>query len=328
MFFQVLFHALTSSNTWGTALTFAALLVLPALGGVISERSGVVNIAMEGMMLTGAFAAVIITLLCFHLGVNNALCVILGVLAAILAGGAMALIHGVVSINFKANQIVSGVAINIIALGLTSYLVFVLTPAGQGVPSLPPSLRLPTLTWGPLANIPWLGQVLFQQNVIFYVAIVILFGVQFLLFRTNIGLRIRAVGEHPQAADTAGVNVRLLRYMCVISSGLLSGLAGAYLSLGVAGLFNPGMTAGRGYIALAAMIFGKYRPLGTAVACLIFGLGYGLSLPLQDLSSNPNLAYLLYTLPYIFTLIALVGIVGRTTPPAADGIPYEPGGSE
>src|SRR6266516_4441007 len=325
MFFQVLFKALTSSNTWQTALLFAALLVLPALGGVISERSGVVNIAMEGMMLTGAFAAVMITLLFHNLGVNDTLCVILGVLAAILAGGAMALIHAVVSINFKANQIVSGVAINIFALGLTSYLVYVLTPAGQGVPSLPASLLLPTPSWGPLSKIPWLGNVLFQQNIIFYIAILILIGVQFLLFRTNIGLRIRAVGEHPQAADTAGVNVRLLRYLCVISSGLLSGLAGAYLALGVAGLFNPGMTAGRGYIALAAMIFGKYNPLGAAVACLIFGLGYGLSIPLQDLSSNSNLSYLLQTLPYVFTLIALVGVVGRTTPPAADGIPYEPG---
>lgn len=325
MFFQVLFHALTSYNTWQTALQFAALLVLPALGGVISERSGVVNIAMEGMMLTGAFVAVMVTLLLHNAGISSLLCIVLGVVAAILAGGLMALIHAVVSINFKANQIVSGIAINIIALGLTSYLVFVLTPAGQGVPSLPNSLRLPSLTWGPLANIPWLGSVLFQQNIIFYVALLILIGVQFLLFRTNIGLRIRAVGEHPQAADTAGVNVQLLRYMCVISSGLLSGLAGAYLSLGVAGIFNPNMTDGRGFIALAAMIFGKYNPLGAAVACLIFGLGYGLSLPLQDLSSNPNLTYLLQTLPYIFTMIALVGIVGRTTAPAADGIPYEPG---
>jgi ABC-type uncharacterized transport system permease subunit len=328
VFFQVLFHALTSFNTWQTALEFAALLLLPALGGIISERSGVVNIAMEGMMLTGAFTAVIITLALHNVGVNNASSVILGVLAAIIAGGVLALIHAVVSINFKANQIVSGVAINIIALGLTSYLVFVLTPAGQGVPSLPESLRLPTLSWGPLSNIPWLGNVLFQQNIIFYVAILILIGVQFLLFRTNIGLRIRAVGEHPQAADTAGVNVRLLRYLCVISSGLLSGLAGAYLSLGVAGVFNINMTDGRGYIALAAMIFGKYNPLGAAVACLIFGLGYGLSLPLQDLCSNSsscNLSYLLQTLPYLFTLIALVGLVGRTTAPAADGIPYEPG---
>jgi general nucleoside transport system permease protein len=322
MFFQVLYSALTSYNTWQSALQFAALLVLPALGGVISERSGVVNIAMEGMMLTGCFASVMATLLFYNLGVNYSLCVILGVVAAIIAGGAMALIHGVVSINFKANQIVSGVAINIFALGLTSYLLFVLTPSGQGVPSLPPSLRLPTITWGPLGN-TWLGQVL-QQNVIFYVAIVILIGVQFLLFSTNIGLRIRAVGEHPQAADTAGVNVRLLRYLCVISSGLLSGLAGAYLALGVAGLFNTNMTDGRGYIALAAMIFGKYNPLGAAVACLIFGYGYALSIPLQDLNI-PNLSYLLQTLPYVLVLIALVGIVGRTTPPAADGIPYEPG---
>jgi ABC-type uncharacterized transport system permease subunit len=324
MFFQVLLRALTSPNTWHTTLEYAALILLPAIGGVISERSGVVNIAMEGMMLAGAFASVILTLAMHSIGVSDPLCVILGVLAAILAGGLMALIHAGVSINFKANQIVSGVAINIFALGLTSYLVFVLTPAGQGVPSLPGTLRLPTFPWGPLANIPWLGYVLFQQNVIFYLAILMLIGVQFLLFRTNIGLRIRAVGEHPQAADTAGVNVRLLRYLCVISSGLLSGLAGAYLALGVDGIFNPNMTAGRGYIALAAVIFGKYTPLGAAAACLIFGLGGGLEIPLADLSSNSNLTYLLATLPYVFTLIALVGLVGRTTPPAADGIPYDP----
>jgi ABC-type uncharacterized transport system permease subunit len=323
MFFQLLFHALASSNTWHTTLEFAALLILPALGGVISERSGVVNIAMEGMMLTGAFASVIITLALHNIGVNAPLSVILGVLGAILAGGVMALIHAVVSINFKANQIVSGIAINIIALGLTSYLVYVLTPAGQGVPSLPATLRIPVLPLGPLANIPFLGYVLFQQNIIFYLALLILLGTQFLLFRTNIGLRIRAVGEHPQAADTAGVNVRLLRYLCVLSSGLFSGLAGAYLALGVAGIFIPNMTNGKGFIALAAMIFGKYTPLGAAVACLIFGLGDGLGIALQG--GSPNLANLLNTLPYLFTLVALVGLVGRTTPPAADGIPYEPG---
>lgn len=325
MFLQIILRALISENTWHTALEFAALLVLPAIGGVMSERSGVVNIAMEGMMLTGAFTAVMITLLFSNLGFPAWLSVVLGVLAAILAGGLMSLIHALISINFKADQIISGIAINIIALGLTSYLVFVLTPAAQGVPSLPGSLRIPTFPWGPLANIPWLGYVLFQQNTVFYIALLILVGAQFFLFRTNLGLRIRAVGEHPQAADTAGINVRLLRYMSVLSSGLLSGLAGAYLSLGVAGIFNPNMTNGRGFIALAAMIFGKYTPLGAALACLIFGLGDGLSIPLQDLSSSSNLTNLLNTLPYLFTLIALVGIVGRTTPPAADGIPYEPG---
>jgi general nucleoside transport system permease protein len=313
VFFQVLFRVLTSSDLWQATLQFGALLLLPALGGVISERSGVTNIAMEGMMLTGAYAGVMTALSTHSL--------VVGVLGAIIAGGLMALIHAVVSINFKANQIVSGIAINIAALGLTNYLLFVQT-GGQGVPSLASSLRLPTVTWGPLAKIPFLGPVLFQQNIIFYVALLVLVGIQLLLFRTNIGLRIRAVGEHPQAADTAGVNVRLVRYLCVVSSGLLSGLAGAFLALGIAGIFLPNMTAGIGYIALAAVIFGKYIPLGAAGACLIFGLGEALAVRLQDTNISPNL---LSTLPYLLTLIALVGLVGRTTPPAADGIPYEPG---
>ena len=313
MFLQVLFRVLPSSDLWQSTLQFAALLLLPALGGVISERSGVVNIAMEGMMLTGAYAGVMTTL-----ATHN---VIIGVAGAMIAGGLMALVHAIVSINFKANQIVSGIAINIAALGLTNYLLFIQT-GGQGVPSLKDALRLPNLAWGPLANIPFIGRVLFQQNIIFYVAVLILLGIQFLLFRTNIGLRIRAVGEHPQAADTAGVNVRLIRYLCVIGSGLLSGLAGAYLALGIAGIFNSNMTAGFGFIALAAMIFGKYTPWGTAGACIIFGLGQALSVRMQDSGIS---ASLLSTLPYILTIIALVGLVGRTTAPAADGIPYEPG---
>ena len=313
MFLQVLFRVLPSSDLWQSTLQFAALLLLPALGGVISERSGVVNIAMEGMMLTGAYAGVMTTL-----ATHN---VIIGVAGAMIAGGLMALVHAIVSINFKANQIVSGIAINIAALGLTNYLLFIQT-GGQGVPSLKDALRLPNLAWGPLANIPFIGRVLFQQNIIFYVAVLILLGIQFLLFRTNIGLRIRAVGEHPQAADTAGVNVRLIRYLCVIGSGLLSGLAGAFLALGIAGIFNSNMTAGFGFIALAAMIFGKYTPWGTTGACIIFGLGQALSVRMQDSGIS---ASLLSTLPYILTIIALVGLVGRTTPPAADGIPYEPG---
>ncbi len=313
MFFQVLFRVFTSSDLWAAALQFGALLLLPALGGVISERSGVVNIAMEGMMLVGAYAGVMTTL-----ATNS---VLIGVLGAMLAGGLMALVHAIVSINFKADQIVSGIAINIAALGLTDYLLTIQT-GGQGVPHLNDAQRLSTLPLGPLANIPFLGPVLFQQNVIFYVAIVILLAIQFLLFNTNIGLRIRAVGEHPHAADTAGVNVRLVRYCCVIASGLLSGLAGAFLSSGISGIFINNMTAGAGFIALAAMIFGKYTPWGTAGACLIFGLGEALSPRLQDTGISPNL---LSILPYILTLIALVGLVGRTVAPAADGIPYEPG---
>ncbi len=245
-------------------------------------------------------------------------------LGAILCGGLISLIHAAVSINFKANQVISGIAINIIALGLTNYLLFVQTPNGQGFQELAANLRLPALSWGPLASIPFLGPVLFQQNIIFYVSIVILIGIQLLLFRTNIGLRIRAVGEHPQAADTAGVNVRLLRYCCVVGSGLLSGLAGAFLSLGIVGIFNSNMTAGRGFIALAAVIFGKYTPLGAAGACLVFGLGEALSYSasLQSAGIDSNL---IGTIPYVLTLIALVGFVGRTIAPAADGLPYEPG---
>ena len=313
MFFQVLYRVLTSADLWQAALVFGTLYLLPALGDLMSERSGVVNIAMEGMMLTGAYAAVATAEATKSLWV--------GVIGAMIAGGLMALIHAVVSINFKANQIVSGIAINIFALGLTNYLVFIQTQ-GQGLPSLSGALRLPTISWGPLASIPFLGQVLFQQNIIFYVALLILAGIQFLLFHTNIGLRIRAVGEHPQAADTAGVNVRLVRYLCVISSGVLSGLGGAFLSLGIAGIFSSNITAGAGFIALAAVIFGKYTVLGTAGACLLFGLGNGLAVRMQDTGISP---YLLGTIPYILTLIALVGLVGRTTPPAADGIPYEPG---
>ncbi len=312
MFFQILLRTLLSSDLWQAALQFGALLLLPALGGVISERSGVVNIAMEGMMLTGAYVGVMTALTTQN--------VFLGVLGAMIAGGLMALVHAIVSINFKADQTVSGIAINIAALGLTNYLLTVQTQ-GAGVPSLHGNLRIPLVNWGPLSQIPFIGPVFFQQNVIFYVAIVILVGMHFLLFRTNVGLRIRAVGEHPQAADTAGVNVRLVRYLCVISSGLLSGLAGAFLSLGIAGIFNPNMTAGRGFIALAAMIFGKYTPFGAAGACVLFGLGDALSTRLQSTGVSANI---LSTLPYVLTLIALVGLVGRTTAPAADGIPYEP----
>jgi general nucleoside transport system permease protein len=313
VFFQVLLRVLASSDLWAATIQFAALLLLPALGGVISERSGVTNIAMEGMMLIGAYAGVMVAR-----GTGN---VWTGVVGAIIAGGLIALVHAVVSINFKANQIVSGIAINIAALGLTNYLLFVQTN-NQGIPSLKDSLRLHAINLGPLSKIPFIGPVLLQQNIMFYISIVILLAIQFLLFRTNIGLRIRAVGEHPQAADTAGVNVRLIRYACVVGSGMLSGLAGAFLSLGIAGIFNANMTAGTGFIALAAMIFGKYTPWGTAGACLLFGLGEALSFRLQDTGISPNL---LSILPYLLTLVALVGLVGRTTPPAADGIPYEPG---
>jgi simple sugar transport system permease protein len=321
MFWQIVLRVLISSDLWQSTLLFGALLLLPALGGVISERSGVVNIAMEGMMLIGAYAGVMVAL-----ATNN---VWVGVLGAMVAGGLTALVHAVVSINFKADQIISGIAINLAALGLTNYLLTVQTN-GEGITELTPNLHLPVLNLDyinlgaihiPFGKIPFIGPVLFQQNVLFYVAILILIATHFMLFHTNIGLRVRAVGEHRQAADTAGINVRLVRYICVVISGMLSGLAGAFLSLGIAYIFNQNMTAGRGFIALAAMIFGKYTPFGTAGACVLFGLGVALSTRLQDTHLSPDL---LSTLPYILTLLALIGLVGRTTAPAADGIPYEP----
>ncbi|HEV3102459.1 MAG TPA: ABC transporter permease [Candidatus Dormibacteraeota bacterium] len=305
-------HVLLTADLWRAALEAAVLLLLPALGGVISERSGVVNIAMEGMMLTGAFFAVVA-----DLAWHNPW---LGALIGIVAGGLMALIHAVVSIRFRADQIVSGIAINIFAAGLTLFLVqriYGLQDVGHvGQSSLLPYINIPLVD-----QIPFLGRVLFQQNVVVYAAIILLVLVQIVLFRTRLGLRIRAVGEHPQAADTAGINVYAIRYGAVITSGLLSGLAGAFLAIGISNTFVPNMTDGRGYIALAAMIFGKWRPLGAFVACLIFGLGQAI----YDANSVIHVSqYLLSMLPYILTLVVLAGVVGRSIPPAADGLPYAP----
>ena len=306
-------HLLVTADLWQATLAAAVLLLLPALGGVISERSGVVNIAMEGMMLTGAFFGVVA-----DLAWHNPW---LATLVAMAAGGAMALVHAVVSIRYRADQIVSGIAINIFAAGMTLFLVnrlFGIQDVGHvGQSDLLPNINIPGLD-----QIPFLGRVLFQQNVIVYVALILLVLTEVVLFRTRLGLRIRAVGEHPQAADTAGINVYVIRYGAVLTSGLLSGLAGAFLAIGVSNTFVPNMTDGRGYIALAAMIFGKWTPRGAFVACLIFGLGQAI----YDNNSIIHISpYFLSMLPYVLTLIVLAGVVGRSIPPAADGIPYSPG---
>ena len=304
---------LITPDLWQAALAAAVLLLLPALGGVISERSGVVNIAMEGMMLTGAFFGVIA-----DLAWHNPW---LATLVAIAAGGAMALIHAVVSIRFRADQIVSGIAINIFAAGLTVFLVRRIF-GQQDVGHVGQSELLPNLSIPVLDQIPFLGKVIFEQNVVVYIALILLVVVHVVLFRTRLGLRIRAVGEHPHAADTAGINVYTIRYGAVITSGLLSGLAGAFLAIGVSNTFVPNMTDGRGYIALAAMIFGKWTPFGAFLACLIFGVGEAIY---ANNSTIHVSAYLLSMLPYILVLVVLAGLVGRSSPPAADGIPYVPG---
>lgn len=308
-----IFHLLLTADLWQATLAASVLLLLPALGGVISERSGVVNIAMEGMMLTGAFFGVVADLAWHNPWAATAV--------AILAGGAMALIHAVVSIRFRADQIVSGIAINIFAAGLTVFLVNRIYGL-QNVGHVSQSELLPNIDIPLLGAIPFVGRVLFQQNVVVYAALILLVLVQLILFRTRLGLRIRAVGEHPQAADTAGINVYLIRYGAVITSGLLCGLAGAFLAIGVSNTFVPNMTDGRGYIALAAMIFGKWTPMGAFVACLIFGLGEAIYANNSTIEVSP---YLLSMLPYILVLLVLTGVVGRSIPPAADGLPYVPG---
>jgi simple sugar transport system permease protein len=308
-----IFRLMGTPDLWHASLQYAALLLLPALGGVISERSGVVNIAMEGMMLTGAFFAVAADL-AFH-------SVWLAVLAAMIAGGLMALIHAVVSIRYRADQIVSGVAINIFAAGITVFLVnrlYGLADVGQ----VASRDTLPNWNVPVLGAIPFIGRVFFQQNIMVYVALLVLVGTQVLLFRTRLGLRLRSVGEHPQAADTAGINVYALRYGAVVTSGVLSGVAGAFLAIGIANTFVPNMTNGRGYIALAAMIFGKWTPMGAFAATLIFGFGQAI----YDANSSIHVsAYLLSMVPYLLVLIVLAAVVRRSSPPAADGIPYVPG---
>jgi len=306
-------HLLLTANLWQATLTAAVLLLLPALGGVISERSGVTNIAMEGMMLTGAFFAVVA-----DLSWHNAW---LATLVAVIAGGLMALIHAFVSIQFRADQIVSGIAINIFAAGLTVFLVNRIY-GFQDIGHIGPTEGLPYIDVHGLDQIPFFGTVIFDQNVVVYIALILLVAIHVVLFRTRLGLRIRAVGEHPQAADTAGLNVFAVRYASVIASGLLSGLSGAFLAIGISNTFVPNMTGGRGYIALAAMIFGKWTPFGAFIACLIFGLGQAIYDNNSFIHVSP---YLLSMLPYVLTLIVLAGLVGRSTPPAADGLPYVPG---
>jgi ABC-type uncharacterized transport system permease subunit len=306
-------HLLTTANLWQATLAAAVLLLLPALGGTISERSGVVNIAMEGMMLTGAFFGVVADLAWHNVWLATGV--------AMLAGGLMATVHAVVSIQFRADQIVSGIAINIFAAGITVFLINRIYGL-QDVGHIRQNELLPYINIPGVDQIPFFGKVLFQQNVIVYVALALLVLTHIVLFRTRLGLRIRAVGEHPQAADTAGINVYAIRYGAVITSGLLSGLSGAFLAIGISNTFVPNMTDGRGYIALAAMIFGKWTPFGAFVACIIFGLGQAIYDNNSIIHVSP---YLLSMLPYLLTLIVLAGLVGRSTPPAADGLPYVPG---
>jgi general nucleoside transport system permease protein len=302
--------AVFTAGLIAATIRFAVPLAFAAIGGVINERSGVVNIGLEGMILAGAFFGI------WAAAWSGSW--IIGLLMAMVFGGLFALIHAFFCIHLRTDQIVSGFAINFLALGLTGYL-FRSIYGTQGTPS--DISRIPDVTLPQfLRDIPYFGEIFGQLNLMIWVLFVLLIASWVMLFKTPIGLRLRSVGEHPRAADTVGISVYGIRYAAVIASGMLAALGGAYLSIGFTGSFNENMSAGRGYIALAAVILGKWSPLGAFAATLLFGFGYAIQIPLQreaDISAN-----LLSTLPYVLTLIALVGVIGRSIPPAAVGRPY------
>jgi simple sugar transport system permease protein len=293
----------TAMFAFATPLTFAAL------GGLFSERSGVVNIGLEGMMLAGAFFAV--------LGADKLGNWALGLLCAAVAGAVAAGIHAVVSIHLRADQIVSGTAINFLALGVTGYF-FIEVYGENGTPgsiSQVPDVNIPGAN-----HLGFIGRVFGHLNLMVWLMFATLILAYIVMFRTPIGLRIRSVGEHPRAADTVGISVYRIRYASVILSGILAALGGAYLSIGFVGSFNENMTAGRGFIGLAALIFGNWRPFGAFAAALLFGFSTALSFRLAQPWGNA--AVLFQALPYVLTLIAVAGVIGRSIPPASSGRPY------
>ncbi len=287
-------------------------IVLGALSGILCERAGVVNIAIEGMMITGALVGAILGSL-FGLWI--------GALSAIIAGGLIAVIHAILSIKYKVDQIISGTIINIFTIGITSYLVTKILQEREWQYLNESGIFLP-FSIPVLSKIPFIGPILFDHKIFVYAMYILVIVLTVALFRTKWGLRLRAVGEHPKAADTLGINVFKIRYVAVILSGMLAGFAGSYFSLGSAGYFNQSMTAGRGFIGLAAMIFGNWTPVGALGSGLLFGFAETLADNLQ-LLNFPIPSEILLMVPYILTMVVLAGVVGRSRGPAAAGIPYE-----
>jgi simple sugar transport system permease protein len=291
---------------WATPLTFASI------GGMFSERSGVVNIGLEGMMLMGAFFAA--------WGADVTGSWFLGILIAAGFGGLLALVYAFFAIHLRADQIVGGTAINFLAVGITGYM-FIDVYGDSGTPADLPAI--PDVHIGGLEHVPpghFLDDMLGQLNLMIWLSFAVLLLAAIVMFRTPAGLRLRAVGEHPRAADTVGISVYGVRYVAVTLSGMLSALGGAYLSIGFVHSFNQNMTEGRGFIALAALIFGKWRPGGAFAAALLFGFSSALAQRLPTYSGSA--ATLFQTLPYVLTLIAVAGVIGRSIPPAAVGRPY------
>ena len=286
-------------------------LILAALGGLYSERSGVINIALEGMMLAGAFTAATVTVYAQNPWV--------GLLAAMLAGVLVAAVHAVATINYRADQVVSGTAINVLFLGVPALLSGALFDSTGATPQLPREQTLPDLMFFNPQTSPALASI-FNQKPLVYLAFILVAATAYVLYRTRFGLRLRAVGENPEAADTAGVSVRRMRYAGVLISGALAALGGAYLSIGQNSLFTRNMTAGRGFIALAALIFGRWDPVGALLACLFFGFAEAVAIRMQGTINIPN--QFIQMIPYVLTIVVLAGLIRRATPPRALGVAY------
>lgn len=299
-----------------TTLMYSTPLIFTSLGGVFSENSGVVNIGLEGMMTIGAFTGASVAVF-----TGNPW---FAFLCAGLAGGIFALFHAIASVSLNADQVISGIAINFLAPGIAIFLSKVLFDGSTMTPSIPLDQKMPRYLNGLLPQ--GFIDTIFNTYATTYLAFIFVALTWFVLYRTKFGLRLRAVGEHPKAADTLGINVYRVRYLCVILSGILAGFGGASMSLAIVSTFRPTLVSGQGFIALAAMIFGKWKPQGAMLASLLFGFANGLVVFL----GNPNIGIqvpesLLSMLPYLITLVVLVLFVGKANGPAANGLPYEKG---
>lgn len=297
----------------------ATPLILAALAGLFSERSGVVDLALEGKMLAAAFASA-----CAAYLLNSPWA---GLAAGMMAGVMVALLHGLVSITYNGNQLISGVAINMMVSGLTPVLALAWFQQGGRTPTLSDEGRFTAIDLpyaDVIAHTPWL-KFIFGHNVLVYIALAVIFAVSWVLFKSRYGLRLRAVGENPHAADSAGVSVKMVRYSAQIIGGALCGVAGSYLVLAQTGAFIDDMTAGKGYLALAALIFGKWRPWAAVTGCLLFAFTDAIQIRLQGtelplIGSIPDA--FIQAIPYVLTVVLLAGFMGRAVAPKAIGIPF------
>ncbi len=298
----------------GTTLMYSTPLIYTALGGVLSENSGVINIGLEGMMVIGAFAGAAIGYF-----VGDPWIAFIG---AGIAGGLFGLLHAFASVTFGANQVVSGIAVNFLGVGIALFLSRMFFDGATMTKSIPLDNKMPRPLNGVFPDGSFLSIIFDNQYATVYLAFFMVLIIWFFMYKTKYGLRLRSVGEHPTAADTLGINVIRIRYFAVIMSGVFAGFGGAAMSLAIVSNFRPTLISGHGFIALAAMIFGKWKPQGALLACLLFGGAQGVAVFLGQFNFSIS-SQLISMLPYVITIVVLIGFVGKSAAPSADGIPYE-----